>query len=199
MSKFKKIFVIIACVLSVLTASFLITTCTIKSNVGIATGSPYSIVVFNHSTTGIELKKEQTIKDFHTQMNELTNLTVFEKLLNNATLKKKIYQDSNGKFQKWTNDLLTSNLVVEIIYNSAQDLVVYDGKDSRVVSYYCLSFVIPQTSDFTEIAVYYSLTSNTEDNEKYDSYASCTPLILYGNAESLYEFAKTVTASESSN
>ena len=66
------------------------------------------------------------------------------------------------------------------------------GDYSRVVSYYCLAFVIPTTTDFTEIAVYYSFTQNTNNDEKNKSYRECTPLIIYGNAEELANFAKTV-------
>lgn len=192
MSKFKKIFVILASVISALTASFIITVCNVKSNVAIAVGSPYSVVVFDHATTGKEIKNEETLSELKDQMYNLTNVSVFDKLVNSATIKNKIYQDSKGKFRKWSTDLLNKNLVVEIIYSSMQDLVVYDGKDSRVISYYCISFVIPNTQDFTEIAVYYSLTSNKDNNEKDDSYRANTPLILYGNAEELFAFVKTI-------
>ena len=192
MSRLKKIFIILACVISALTASFIITVCNVKSNVGIAVGSPYSIVIFNHATTGKELKKEETIAEFQNQMANLTNLTVFNKLVHGVGLKNRIYQDSNGKYAKWSTDLLNKNLVVEIIYNSMQDLIVYDGNDTRVISYYCISYVIPKTDDFTEIAVYYSLTSNKDNNEKDDSYRANTPLILYGDAEELLEFTKTI-------
>lgn len=199
MSKVKKVFVVISSVMAVLVISFLVTTSSIKSNVSIAVGTPYSVVIFDHSTTGKELKKETTISNFKKEMNKLTNVSVFSKLVNGANISKKIYQDSDGKFAKYSTDLLNKNLVVEIIYDKMQDLIVYDGQDTRVVSYYCLSFVIPKTSDFTEIAVYYALTSNSTDNEKYNSYVSCTPLILYGNAETLSEFAGEVRATESAS
>ena len=192
MSRLKKIFIILAAVISALTASFLITVCSVKSNVGIAVGSPYNITIFNHATTGKSLKNEETIAEFKNQMINLTNVSVFDKLVHGASIRNRIYQDSKGKYAKWSTDLLNKNLVVEIIYNSMQDLIVYDGKDTRVVSYYCISFVIPKTEGFTEIAVYYSLTSNKDNNEKDDSYRSNIPLILYGNAEELREFAKTI-------
>lgn len=193
MSKVKKIFIVIACVFSVLIGAFLITVNSVKQNVSIAVGSPYSVVVFDHSTTGKELKSENTLNNFNKKFEKLTNVTVYDKLVNGANLSKRIYQDSDNKFSKWSTDLLNKNLVVEIIYNSMQDLIVYDGKDTRVVSYYCLSFVIPKTTDFTEIAVYYSLTSNTDGNEKNESYASCTPLILYGDAKELSKFVGSVS------
>lgn len=188
MSKVKKIFIVIACSITVLISAFLIALNNIKSNVCIAVGSPYSVVVFDHSTTGNEIKDEKVLEKFYNQMEKLTNVSVYDKLINRASIEKKIFQDSNDKYAKWSTDLLNKNLVIEIIYNSIQDLIVYDGNNSRVVSYYCISFVVPKTDDFTEIAVYYSLTSNSEGNEKNESYAACTPLTLYGNAKELIKF-----------
>ena len=190
MSKFKKIFIIIASSIAGLTASFLITLCSIKSNVGIAVNEPYSIVVFDHATTGKNIKELVDMNEFNKSMKSLTNVSVFDKLVHGATIDNKIYQDSKGKYAKWSTDLHNKNIVIEIIYNKMQDLVVYDGNDSRTISYYCISFVIPETKNFTEIAVYYSDTTNTDNNEKDDKYRSNTPLILYGNAKQFIDFIK---------
>lgn len=188
MSRFKKIFVVIASFILVATSTFIISICNIKSNVCVAVGEPYSAAVFYYSTSGTEIKDDEKAEKLEKEISNLTNLTVYNKLINGATLDKRIYLDTDGKFSKYTTDLLTNNLVVEFIYNSMQDLIVYDGEDSRVVSYYCISYVIPKTKGFTEIAVYYSLTSNADGNEKNESYASNTPFVLCGNAESLVEF-----------
>lgn len=188
MSRFKKIFVIIACSICVLVSSFLIVTNAVKSNVSIAIGKPYSVVVFDHTLAGTEIKDESKIAKINDGLKDTTNVSVFSKLVNGFTLSKRIYQDSDKSFSKWSTDLLKNNLVIEIIYNSMQDLVVYDGSDSRVVSYYCLAFVIPEEKDFTEIPVYYSFTQ--EASEKHASYAECTPLILCGEAAEFSEFIK---------
>lgn len=192
MSRFKKIFVIIASVICVLVSAFLITVNSVKSNVSIAIGSPYSVVVFDHATTGSEFKDEDLFNNLDKKINETTSVSLFDKIINGFTLSKKIYQDSEKKYAKWSTDILAKNLVIEIVYNSMQDLVVYDGEYSRVISYYCLAFVIPDTSDFTEIPVYYSFTSNTDNNEKNNSYAECTPLVLCGEAEELSKFINTI-------
>ena len=190
MSKFKKIFIIIASVIAGLTASFLITVCSVKSNVGIAVGEPYSIVVFDHATTGKNIKEFVDINEFTRSMKGLTDVSVFDKLVHSASIDNKIYQDSKGKYAKWSTDLHNKNIVIEFIYNKMQDLVVYDAGDSRTISYYCISFVVPETENFTEIAVYYSQTSNTDNNEKDDNYRSNTPLILYGNAKQFIKYIK---------
>ena len=194
MSRFKKIFVILASLICASALTFVITTTTMKSKVSIAIGSPYSVVVFDHSTSGVESKDENVFSSLNNEISNTTSITVFDKLINKITLDKKIYQDSTNKYAKWSTDILNKNLVVEVIYNSMQDLVVYEGKHSRVVSYYCLSFVIPTTTELTEIVVYYALTQNNDNNEKYKSYAECTPLILYGNAGELAEFLKNIKA-----
>ena len=192
MSRFKKIFVIIASVICVLVASFVITTNAIKSNVSIAIGSPYSVIIFDHSTTGVESKEQAIFNEIGSKLNDTTNVSVFDKMINKFTLSKKIYQDSENRYAKWSTDILTKNLVIEVIYNSMQDLVVYDGEYSRVISYYCLSFVIPETENFTEIVVYYSFTQNNDNNEKNKDYASCTPLVLCGEADELSAYIKHI-------
>ena len=190
MSRFKKIFVILASLICIFVLTFVITTTTMKSNVTIAIGSPYSVVVFDPSTTGVENKEETVFASFGAEINNTTSVSVFDKLINKFTLDKKIYQDSGNKYVKWSTDILNDNLVIEVIYNSMQDLVVYDGEYSRVVSYYCLAFVIPDTENFTEIPVYYSFTQNNDNNEKNKSYADCTPLILCGKADNLSQYIK---------
>jgi len=192
MSRFKKIFVIIASVICAFVATFVITTNAIRSNVTIAIGSPYSVIIFDHSTTGVESKEEAIFNGISEKLNETTNVSVYDKMINRFTLSKKIYQDSEGKYTKWSTDILTKNLVVEVIYNSMQDLVVYDGEYSRVISYYCISFVIPETKNFTEIVVYYSFTQNNDNNEKNKSYAECTPLVLCGEADELSAYIKSI-------
>lgn len=194
MSKFKKIFVLIGGIISVLTATFIISICCIKSNVGIAVGNPYSVVVFDCSTSGKEIKGEESFGKLEKEINHLTNISVYSKLINDASLDKKIYLDTDGRFSKYSTDLLNSNLVIEYIYTTSQDLIVYSGKDTRVVSYVCLTFVIPKTKGFTEIAVYYSSTSNTDGNEKNESYASNTPLVLYGDSKSIVKFAEKISS-----
>ena len=192
MSRFKKIFVIIARVICAFVATFVIATNTIRSNVTIAIGSPYSVIVFDHSTTGVESKDEAVFNGIGEKLNETTNVSVYDKMINKFTLSKNIFQDSEGKYTKWSTDILTKNLVVEVIYNSMQDLVVYDGEYSRVISYYCISFVIPDTENFTEIVVYYSFTQNNDNNEKNKSYAECTPRILCGEASELSAYIKSI-------
>ncbi len=183
MSRLKKIFIAIAGGLSLVIVIFLITVCNVKSNVSIAFNSPYSVVIFNNSTKGEEYKTEANLEILHEEINKLTNLTVYNKLVNGFSLTKNIEMDTSGKFTKYSTDLLNKNLVIEFIYTTEQDLVVYEDGNSRVISFYCLSLVIPKVDDCTEIAVYYSNTSNTENNEKNDSYATNTPLILHGNAK----------------
>lgn len=190
MSRFKKIFVIISAVICVLVSSFLIATNTIMSNVSIAMGSPYSVVVFDHSLAGDETKEAGEISAIDKHLNNTTKVSIFDKLVNGFTLSKKIHQDSKDRFAKWSTDILNKNLVIEVIYSSMQDLVVYYDGYSRVISYRCLSFVIPNTKNFTEIPVYFSDTQDS--NEKNKSYAENPPLVLCGNAEELSKFVKSL-------
>lgn len=192
MSRLKKIFIAVSAAIMVLTASFVITICNKKINVGIAFDSPYSVIVHNYTYNGTEYKSEDVLEDFGKEFNNLTNLSIYTKLINSVSLSKKISMDSEGKFSKWNTDMMNNNLVIEIIYTNEHDLLVYDNGKSRIISYVCLSFVIPKTTDFTEIAVYYATTSNTQDNEKNNSYSSYTPLVLHGDAEDLLKLVESL-------
>ena len=85
MSRFKKIFVILASLICASVITFVITTTTMKSNVTIAIGSPYSVVVFDHSTSGVESKDENVFSSLENEISNTTNLTVFDKLINKIT------------------------------------------------------------------------------------------------------------------
>ena len=106
MSRFKKIFVILASLICASVLTFVITTTTMKSKVSIAIGSPYSVVVFDHSTSGVESKDENVFSSLNNEIGNTTRITVFDKLINKITLDKKIYQDSTNKYAKWSTDIL---------------------------------------------------------------------------------------------
>lgn len=188
MSRLKKIFVVIACVLVVAVSSFLIVICNKKQNVGIALNNPFSITVFNKTVSGDTITDEQKIAGYIEVVSEVTNLTIYDRLTNGISLKDKLYLDTDGKFKTWSLDLLNKNLVIEVVYNMSQDLIVYEGDNPRVISFVCLAFVIPNPEEINEIAVYYSLISNMDSNERYNSYAENTPIILYGDANKLVQF-----------
>ena len=201
MNKFKKIFMIISAVIFVTVSSFLIAVQNIKSNVCISIGTPYLAVIFDHDSVGNPVfdninseRDEQREKEFISSLYSITNVSVFDKLINGVNLDKKIYADDGDNYATWSINLKTNNIVVELYYNSMQDLVVYQGNDTRVISYYCLAFLIPDTENFTDIVVYYSFT-NSNDEEKDEYYRNCSPLILHGEAKTFAKYIEKIKES----
>ena len=103
-------------------------------------------------------------------------------LKNNTSLDENIKQDNEQTYLRWDNQFRQENIVVELYYDEQQDVVVYCGDDTRVISYWCISYVIPTTDEFTDVIVYYS-TLNESATAITESYAECDPLILYGEAD----------------
>ena len=175
--------------------AFLIAIQNIKSNVCIAVGTPFSVVVYNKSSTGTTIynnisddKNEALETEFANVLKNVTNVSVYDKLINGYSLDKNIYAYDNDAIAEWSTELKTKNLVVELYYNSMQDLVIHHDGYTRVVSYYCIAFVIPNPEKLDEIFVYYSDTNNEEDKDA--KYQVCSPIILQGKASDLLKFIK---------
>ena len=196
MSKLKKIFMISSAVVVAVILSLIITLSNVNSNVRIDYSSALYVNIFNHSTVAIDANKYKDddggYDDVISKINEITNVTAFEKLINRVSLDKKIVQDADKQYTKWSTDIKNKNVVIEFTYDKEQDLVVYKNGKSRVISYWCLALVIPSTSEFTEIVVYYANTNETTGNVKDESYASCEPVVLYGDFTEFYEYMSSL-------
>ena len=190
----KKIFSIIAAVMSGLVIALLVTTCFIKTNVNSKANDPKFIYVFDKSTTatvsnGYNVDSKE-YKDILNNLNKLTRVSIFDRLVNNTDVKPTFQQDVEGKYSKWTTDLKLDNIVVELVYDQQQDMVVYVGEDTRVISYFCLAYVIPLNNKFSDLIIYYSITNS--DSAKDESYADCTPISVKCKAGKFNKFVSTL-------
>ena len=186
----KKIFSIISIALTGLIVVFICSLCFITTNVSIKSNRPKFIHVFNRSTTSTIMNGYTEDNDKYSKilnnLNKVTKVSVFNRLVNKASLKKEIEIDIDGNKRKWSTDLKKEYIVVELVYDRQQDVVVYYKGDSRVISYFCLSYVIPANNEFSDVVVYYATTNN--DATKDESYASCIPLVLKGKAGKFVNF-----------
>lgn len=183
----KKIFSITSAVLSGIIIVFIICMCFIKVNIKIDKGSPKTIYLYNKSTaasvsTGYS-ESDSEYKKIMKSLDKLTNISMFNRLSNKTKLNDKVTIDSEGSFTKWTTDLKQQNIVIELVYDTEQDVVVYENGNSRVISYWCISYVIPITKEFKDVVAYYSTTNDSTKKDTF--YASCTPIYFKGMAKSL--------------
>lgn len=195
MSNVKKVFVIISAVIVAVMVALVVTLKNVKSNVCIDYASPYKINIFDHSTVAIDSKKvideDGGYDNVLSKINNITNISAFEKLINRVSLDKKIIQDSESIYTKWSTDIKNKNIVIEFTYDKEQDLVVYKNGKSRVISYWSLALVIPSDGGFTEIIAYYANTNESTGTVKDKSYASCEPLVMYGDFTEFYDYIKS--------
>lgn len=192
----KKVFSIISVCLVAVIVAFVSTLCFVKTNNPLVYGTPYYINVYNHSTSSIGNKSfEEDDENFNqilTELKNITNVSIFNRLIGGGNLTKQIEQETDGKYVSYSTDLKQDNIVVELIFNKSQDAVVYSNGNSRVISYFCILYVIPDTDKLDEILVYHSTTADSTNSAKDKAYAACEPFVLYGNPSSFSKFVKTL-------
>ena len=190
----KKIFSIISASLSALVLMFILTLSFIKTNVPINIGNPVSIYVFNQSTaaTVVNGYKQDNAEysEILKRLKKVTSISNFKRLVNSDDVKPKVQQDLKGAFSVWSTELKVENIVIELVYDKQQDLVVYVGDDTRVISYFCLAYVIPVNKSFSEAVLYYATTNSDESKNK--SYEECDPLYVKCTSKALTKYVNKI-------
>ncbi len=186
----KKIFIAVSAFFMVGVVTLLIVLGTVRKNVQIEYDAPSIIRVYNKSTNPIKndgyTKEDEQFSVIVEKLTEMTNMTLMQRLNNLKTLKTNVYVDSAGTYNSYKSEMKKENLVIELDFAEEQDIVIYDEGHTRVVSYWCLSYVITTLEDFTEIVVYYSTTNSSTARE--ESYAKCDPIILKGYTNDIVNY-----------
>ncbi|MBQ8451696.1 MAG: hypothetical protein IJ538_02845 [Clostridia bacterium] len=191
----KKIFIIIASVFIVGIMGLIGTLGFIKTNVPITYAmSPYKINVFNHTTNHDSYTStDGEYQKLLDEINNITNLSMLTRLVNNEKIDKKVEQDIDGTYSKWSLDMNSNGYAVELLFvGGGQDAVVEANGNTRVITYLGLMYVFPKKADYEKIIVYYSTTNNEYGEEKSTSYKSCEPLVIYGNTNAIIDLIEKI-------
>lgn len=196
MSSIKKVFIIFSAVIVATLLTLVIVLKNVKSNVHISYAKPISVNIFNKSTVSIDSAKYKDkdggFDEIVERISDITNVSAFEKLVNRVNLNNEIIQDTTVNYAKWSTELKTKNIVIELTYDKEQDVVVTKNGNTRVISYWCLAIVIPADSGFTDMIVYYSTTNEETSNAKDKSYEACEPLVMHGDFTEFYEYINSL-------
>lgn len=191
----KKIFISVSAFFMVAVVTLLIVLGTVKKNVAIEYDTPSVIRVYNKSTNPTKnegyKKTDDEFSVILEKLSQMTNLTLFNRLNKVKTLNSNIYIDTAGTYATWKSEFKKDNLVIELDFEKEQDIVVYEDDHTRVLSYWCISYVITENNGFTEIMVYYSTTNSSTTRD--DSYAKCTPIILKGNVTDMVKYVNSLS------
>lgn len=191
----KKIFSIIAASVTAGILIFISVLCFVKKNVYIEYGTPERIYIYYKSTTDTA-SFDSTNKKFDKLLAEIKNMTkmsLFNRLVHLNTLNTEVYQDLDGKYSKWETTMKQDNLVIELYFGTKlQDSIVYYEKDSKVVSYYYLTYVIPTSGNLNEMAVYFCDTTDSTASVKDKNYQSHKPLIITGYNKNIIKFVESL-------
>ena len=194
----KKIFSKIAACIMAVVVLFLITLNFIKTNIPLEYNYKdiHQINIFNQSTTSIGkdsfTSEDEEYDDILKNLNLVTNVPIFTRLVNRGRVDDKIEQDLGGMFNSYSTEMKQSYIAVEIVFSEAQDFVVYYEGDSRVLTAFAIMYVIVPGSNYDEVLVYYSETndSNTRENE----YTKNKPMVLYGISKKFTKFIRELDA-----
>lgn len=190
----KKRFIAISALLTAVVVTLLIVLGTVRKNVCLEYDAPSVIRIYNQSTNPIKndgyTKDDEPYKVIIEKLTQMTNMTLMQRLNKLKNLKTNVYVDSAGTYNSYKSEMKKENLVIELDFSEEQDVVVYDDGNTRVVSYWCISYVITKLDDFTEIVVYYSTTNSSTARE--ESYAKCDPIILKGFTQDIVNYVNSL-------
>ncbi len=186
----KKIFIAISSVLMAIVIAVLVTLNVKKKNVAIAFETPSVIRIYNNSTSPIKSdgysKDDKEFNEIIELVDKMTNISYFNRLLDLKTLDTKIEVSNDDTYVTYSSDLKQGNYVIEFDFAEEQDLVVYENGYTRVISFWCASYVISKDKGMTEIVVYYSNTNSSQTRD--ESYAKNDPIVLRGYVSDLVEY-----------
>ncbi len=190
----KKIFIAVSSFFMVAVVTMLIVLGTVRKNIEFEYDRPSVIRVYNKSTNPIKnegyKKEDEPFSVIVEKLQDMTNMTLMERLNNLKTLDADVNVDSIGTYNSWKSEMKKDNLVIEIDFDDEQDLVVYDGGNTRVISYWCLAYVITTYENFDEIVVYYSTTKDSTARE--ESYAKCDPIVIKGFTDEIVDYVNSI-------
>ena len=131
----KKIFIAVSAFFMVVVVTMLIVLANVRKNITFEYDRPSIIRVYNKSTNPIKnegyTKDDDEFSVIVDKLQQMTNMTLLQRLNNLKTLDAKVNVDSEGVYNGWQTQMKKENLVIEIDFDDEQDLVVYDNGHTR--------------------------------------------------------------------
>ena len=201
----KKVFIIISSVIMSLTLIMILVMSLVKVNVKMdIVQDPDEIYIYNKSTVAYTPKSttssglkstDKEYKDIMKHINDMTNISVFTRLMNGIGLDSKPEQDLDGTYIKYANDLKTTHIAVELLYTGSRDSIVYYKGNSKTVNYSAIIFVIPINEGVGDVTIYFSQNNSTTNREEY--YGRCVPVHVKANTKNITKYVDNLTQNAS--
>lgn len=195
----KKIFCIVSAVIIAFIAVMLSTLGIMRKSLGFDFNEPYSINVFYKGSTTINngesyFPEDEEFAKILSNLKKTTTSSYLNLILKTGSTKYNI-EYGGQNYSTYDTSMKSENLVVELIYKKQQNVVVYEGENTRVIPYTCLLFIIPCESKFRDIIVYNSVYNDSTLKEK--EYKNNTPFIIKGNPKKILSYVQSVAGSQS--
>lgn len=187
----KKAFMIATACISGIILIFIVVMGFAKRNVNISYTEPETINVYYQSSNptkqGGYNQSDENYDSILKNLSNITNMSMLEWLFGCNSITTEVTQDLNGQFsQTYKPDFLQTSVGVELVFPKEQDVVVKIGNDTKVLSFWCLMYIIPLSKTFTDIIVYFSTTSDS--TKRIESYQTYRPMALKGNTKNFCEY-----------
>lgn len=201
----KKVFIIISSVIMSLTLIMILVMSLIKVNVKLdIDDEPFQIYVYNKDIVaykndngnGYFVDTDKEYKEIIKQLNNMTNISVFKRLMNGISLDAKPEQDLDGTFTTYSSDLKKNYIAIELLYKGDRDSIVYYDGSSKTISYSSLIFIITQDKNITDIAIYYGSNENSATTRE-TRYKSNSPIYVKAQTKSIVNYINKLTAKDS--
>lgn len=151
------------------------------------TAEPTSITVYDYSqsSTGKTVTKTNTnAEDYEKLFNEfknLTNLSVFQRIISGANIYEKPSQDIKQEKPTWPT-VKGGNVTIELLFKEKQSQVVYVDGYSKQIDFLGLAMVVSSNPFVHEVSLYYKTTTS-------GTYAS-SPILIQMDTNELNKIIK---------
>lgn len=183
----KKIFSIISACLCTVVFVFVMVISLVKVHIFLDIGEPSVIYLYNKSTVSVDSQGfkagSENFEKIMDAIYDSTNISVLNRIVNKTSLKPKLKLDTEKKYSNYSSEMKMANYAVELLFDKQQDLVVYSGEETRVLSIFAMMLIYVPDQSFGDVIIYYSATNSSD--KKDSNYTANTPLYVKANSNKI--------------
>ncbi|MBQ3158219.1 MAG: hypothetical protein IJB98_00830 [Clostridia bacterium] len=180
----KKFSIFTSIIVAIVLITSIVLSC-VKVDNGLDIASPDKILIYKETSTALELTIEKRPGDYKKVKklyNDMTNLSIMDRMLNSRGIKDMPGQDIDNINGTWKDSYKTTGYCIELIFDEQQSVVVSVDGNTKVLEFYGLIMRVTKTVLGEETAIYYS--SSTGSSKSYNS----NPILVATKQNKLYKF-----------
>ena len=186
----KKFSIISLIIIGIIAVTTIVLSC-VKVNNPLEVDNPSKIIVYAESSSALvtctEKDRPSDYKKLVDGVKDMTNLSIFECMLNDYDLKRMASQNVDKEYPSFSKSTLTSNNhCIELIFENKQEIIISCEGDTKVIEFYALIFTLEKSTSGQEIELYYSTST-----DEYKTYTK-TPILINAKTNKLLKLVKSI-------